>query len=109
MIERGSTCRLVAGSEAPTALKPTRRNAAKRDAEDDADDRGDEADEARPRAAPSRPPALPDAPTARSRPSWRVRWATVILNALKMMKLPTKRAIAAKPEQEVAEDVHEAA
>ena len=39
---------------------------------------------------------FPEAPTARSSPSCRVRCATVILKALKMMKLPTKRAIAAK-------------
>ena len=43
----------------------------------------------------------PDAPTARSRPTCRVRWATVILNALKMMKMPTNRAMAAKPSRKL--------
>ncbi len=35
------------------------------------------------------------APTARSRPSSRVRWATRIEKVLKMMKAPTRRATAA--------------
>ena len=30
-----------------------------------------------------------------------MRWATVILNALKMMKLPTKSAMAAKPSRKL--------
>ena len=36
------------------------------------------------------------APSARSRPSSRVRWATRIEKVLKMMKAPTSRATAAK-------------
>ena len=79
------------GSENPMALKPARSSAAN----------------AMPKAIPMIEAASPisaassstvrttwpaDAPTARSRPSWRVRWATVILKALKMMKLPTKSA-----------------
>ena len=94
MIERGWIWRLVNGSDAPMALNPARSSAAK----------------AMPKMIPmteatspiraassstERTTWLPEAPTARISPSWRVRWATVILNALKMMKLPTKSAMAA--------------
>ena len=77
-----------------------------RDAEEDPDDGGEHADQGG--LEEHRPHHLAaGGADARRSPSWRVRWATVILNALKMMKLPTKRAMKANAEQEVAEDVDE--
>ena len=48
-----------------------------------------------------------EAPTARSSPVWRVRWATVILKALKITKRAHEERDEGEPDQEVAEDVHE--
>ncbi len=96
MIERGAICSVVDGSDAPAALKAARRMAAN----------------AMPKMMPmieaTRPVITassrtvrttwpPEAPTARRRPIWRVRWATVILKALKMTNEPTNRAMRAKP------------
>ena len=50
-----------------------------------------------------------DAPIVRSVANSRVRWATVIEKVLKMTNAPTKSAIAAEREQEVAEDRRELA
>ena len=101
MIERGSIWRLVGGSDGADGVEAGAQDRGERDAEDDPDDRRDEADEERLEQHRERLTWRPEAPTARSSPTWRVRWATVILNALKMMKLPTKRAMAAKPSRKL--------
>ena len=93
-----SRCRCWAGrsrSVLNSALMPAREA----DPAEHAEHGAEQADDRAPRASPTRSIWPRDAPSVRSIPNSRIRWATVIEKVLKIRKLPTNSATPREHEQ----------